>query len=66
MKELKKYLISIIFAIVFIIFICICNSYDIKQLKKQNKKLNERINQLEIDYKLYDYNINQLKEYRGN
>lgn len=66
MKELKKYLISIIFAvIVFIIFI-LCNSYDIKQLKKQNKKLNERINQLEIDYKLYEYNINQLKEYRGN
>lgn len=66
MKELKKYLISIIFAvIVFMIFI-LWDSYDIKQLKKQNKKLNERINQLEIDYKLYDYNINQLKEYRGN
>lgn len=62
MKELKKYLISIIFAIVFIIFICICNSYDIKQLKKQNKKLNERINQLEIDYKLYDYDIQSMKE----
>lgn len=66
MKELKKYLISIIFTvIVFMIFI-LWDSYDIKQLKKQNKKLNERINQLETDYKLYDYNINQLKEYRGN
>ena len=66
MKELDKILISIAIGITILTVFLLWNTYDIKKLQRENETLNNRINQLEIDYKLYDYNINQLKEYRGN
>ena len=66
MKKLDKILISIAIEIVISTVFLLWNTYDIKKLQRENETLNNRINQLEIDYKLYDYNINQLKEYRGN
>lgn len=66
LKELDKILISIAIGITILTVFLLWNTYDIKKLQRENETLNNRINQLEIDYKLYDYNINQLKEYRGN
>ena len=66
MKKLDKILISIAIGITILTVFLLWNTYDIKKLQRENETLNNRINQLEIDYKLYDYNINQLKEYRGN
>ena len=66
MKELNKILSFILIAIIIFTIFTEWNTYDIKKLQRENENLNNRINQLEIDYKLYDYNINQLKEYRGN
>ena len=66
MKELNKIISFILIAIIIFTIFTEWNTYDIKKLQRENENLNNRINQLEIDYKLYDYNINQLKEYRGN
>ena len=66
LKELDKILISIAIGITILTVFLLWNTYDIKKLQRENETLNNRINQLEINYKLYDYNINQLKEYRGN
>ena len=35
-------------------------------LNNENKKLKEKVNQLEINYKLYEYDFEQLREYKGN
>ena len=66
LKELDKILISIAIGITILTVFLLWNTYDIKKLQRENETLNNRITQLEINYKLYDYNINQLKEYRGN
>lgn len=66
MKKLNKILPFILIAIIILTIFTEWNIYDIKKLQRENENLNNRIQQLEIDYKLYDYNINQLKEYRGN
>lgn len=36
------------------------------KLNNENKKLKEKVNQLEINYKLYEYDFEQLREYKGN
>lgn len=36
------------------------------KLNIENRELKDRIKQLEINYKLYEYDFNQIREYRGN
>lgn len=35
------------------------------KLNEENKELKNRVKQLEINYKLYEYDFTQLREYRG-
>lgn len=35
------------------------------KLNIENKELKNRVKQLEINYKLYEYDFNQIREYRG-
>lgn len=35
------------------------------RLNTENQKLKNRVKQLEINYKLYEYDFNQIREYRG-
>lgn len=44
-------------------FMIITNA--IIKLSNDNKTLREKVNQLEVNYKLYEYDFEQIKEYRG-
>lgn len=35
------------------------------KLNEENKELKNRVKQLEINYKLYEYDFNQIREYKG-
>lgn len=35
------------------------------KLNIENRELKDRVKQLEINYKLYEYDFNQIREYRG-
>ena len=35
------------------------------RLNIENQKLKDNVKQLEINYKLYEYDFNQIREYRG-
>ena len=35
------------------------------RLNIENQKLKDKVKQLEINYKLYEYDFNQIREYRG-
>lgn len=65
MKKLDKeliYKITIIFLIIYMGLLLTC----INLLANRIQNINNRINQLEVNYSIYEYDINQLKEYRGN
>lgn len=65
MKKLDKeliYKITIIFLLVYMGLLLTC----INLLANKIENINKRINKLEVNYSIYEYDINQLKEYRGN
>lgn len=65
MKKLDKeliYKITIIFLLVYMGMLLTC----INLLANKIQNINKRINKLEVNYSIYEYDINQLKEYRGN
>lgn len=62
MKELNKILSFILIAIIIFTIFTEWNTYDIKKLQRENENLNNRIQQLEVDYKIYDYDIKSMKE----
>lgn len=65
MKKLDKeliYKITIIFLIIYMGLLLTC----INLLANKIQNINNRINKLEVDYSIYEYDINQLREYRGN
>lgn len=35
------------------------------RLNIENRELKNKVKQLEINYKLYEYDFNQIREYRG-
>ncbi len=65
MKKLDKeliYKITIIFLIIYMGLLLTC----INLLANKIQNINNRINKLEVNYSIYEYDINQLKEVRGN
>lgn len=65
MKKLDKeliYKITIIFLLVYMGLLLTC----INLLANKIENINKRINKLEVNYSIYEYDINQLKEVRGN
>ena len=61
MNNLKKilfYLILIEFVIIDILFL-----NKLKIMNENQKILNDKINNLELDYKFLDYNRDELREY---
>lgn len=65
MKNLKDYermAIALAFMNLIILAMVLWNSYDIKKIDNRNKKLNERITQLEVDYKIYEMNLSEIQE----
>ena len=65
MKKLDKeliYKITIIFLIIYMGLLLTC----INLLANKIQNINNRIDKLEVNYSIYKYDINQLREYRGN
>lgn len=61
MNNLRKilfYLILIEFVIIDVLFL-----NKLKIMNKNQKILNDKIKELELDYKFLDYNTDELKEY---
>ena len=59
-KELKDYeriALALMFAIVILIIMILWNTYDIRKLDKRNKEFEERLTQLEVDYKIYEHDF---------
>ena len=61
MKKKEKVLLIIILFEVAISEVLICIQFD--RLNKYNDKINKRIQKLEIDNRLYQYDIDSLHEY---
>ena len=65
MKKLDKeliYKITIIFLIIYMGLLLTC----INLLANKIQNINNRIDKLEVNYSIYEYDIKQLREYRGN
>jgi hypothetical protein len=64
MKKIDKkliYKITIIFLIIYMGLLLTC----INLLANKIQNINNRIDKLEVNYSIYEYDINQLREYRG-
>lgn len=65
MKNLKDYermAIALAFMNLIIIAMVLWNSYDIRQAEKNMTELEERIRNLEVDYKIYEMNLSEIQE----
>lgn len=62
---MKNSVCRLILTVVIALDLLVISNAIIK-LNNENKKLKEKVNQLEINYKLYEYDFEQLKEYKGN
>lgn len=62
---MKNSVCRLILVVVIALDLLVISNAIIK-LNNENKKLKEKVNQLEINYKLYEYDFEQLREYKGN
>lgn len=62
---MKNSVCRLILTVVIALDLLVISNAIIK-LNNENKKLKEKVNQLEINYKLYEYDFEQLREYKGN
>lgn len=65
MKNLKDYermAIALAFMNLIILAMVLWNSYDIRQAEKNMTELEERIRNLEVDYKIYEMNLSEIQE----
>lgn len=62
---MKNNVCRLILVVVIALDLLVISNAIIK-LSNENKKLKEKVNQLEINYKLYEYDFEQLREYKGN
>lgn len=62
---MKNSVCRLILVVVIALDLLVISNAIIK-LNDENKKLKEKVNQLEINYKLYEYDFEQLREYKGN
>lgn len=62
---MKNNVCRLILVVVIALDLLVISNAIIK-LNNENKKLKEKVNQLEINYKLYEYDFEQLREYKGN
>ena len=65
MKKLDKkiiYKMVVIFLLVYMGLLLTC----INLLANKIQNINNRIDKLEVNYSIYEYDIKQLREYRGN
>lgn len=54
--------IALAFMNLIIIAMVLWNSYDIRQAEKNMTELEERIRNLEVDYKIYEMNLSEIQE----
>lgn len=59
LRDYEKMCLSLAFMGVAISIMMLWNTYDIKQLEKQNTELEKRLNQLEVDYKIYEHDFRE-------
>lgn len=62
LKDYEKMALSLLIMGIVILIIALWNAYDISKQEDKNIELEERIKQLETDYKIYEMNLSQLKE----
>ena len=62
LKDYEKMALSLLIMGIVILIIALWNAYDISKQEDKNIELENRIKQLETDYKIYEMNLSQLKE----
>lgn len=64
----RNNIVLIIFTLLFALigFSIIFQNEEIKNMKKQNQKVKDRLIEVETECKLFKQDIEQLEEYKGN
>lgn len=62
LKDYEKMALSLLIMGIVILIIALWNAYDISKQEDKNIELENRIKQLETDYKIYEMNLSEIQE----